>query len=376
MSTILSDNVNAPATLATFGGWHRRSSLPCVNDATQPTLEVALLTLAQARAILADPMRDQRYLDTRLGPMVAAYINWKKLGRPAATTMDRYERILAQLAVSIPPGIGIAELSSPELTLYLNDVPPDSWKLHRTVINGFLEWAINYDHRTAKNPIKLLPRMQPGPRRTITVFTEPEIDAIINAARLMDDPVRDHARAMLMVDSGCRKAELRMLRHQAIDPSRKLITVIGKGDKEREIPVHGEFWLAYERSLFEPIPRLDRLPQPEDYFWFPMRVAGEYQGRRRQVTKAYPDRPMGQRGFHEWWERIVGHAGVTYRKPHTTRHTYATAALEASEGDIYGVKELLGHSSVSTTELYLHAGKKAKESVARKLAAVRRGQRS
>ena len=160
----------------------------------------------------------------------------------------------------------------------------------------------------------------------------------------MDDPVRDRARAMLMFDSGCRKAELRMLRHAQIDPAKKLIAVIGKGDKEREIPVHGDFWLAYERTLFEPIPRLDRLPEPDDYFWFPMRVAGEYQGRERQVTKAYPDRPMGQRGFHDWWERLVGHSGVTYRKPHTTRHTYATAALEASDGDIYGVKELLGHA--------------------------------
>ena len=373
MSTIRVDNMNDPRDVAKRpGARHRRIKLPCVIDATQPPLEVALLTLAQARAILADPMRDMRYLDTRLGPMVAAYIAWKKLGRPAKTTIDTYERILARLAVDIPPGIGIAELSAAELGLYLNSVPPDSWKLHRTVINGFVEWAINYDHRSSKNPIKLLPRMQPGPRRTITVFTEAEIDAIISAASFMDDPIRDHARAILMVDTGCRKAELRMLQHQAIDPVKKLITVIGKGDKEREIPVHGEFWLAYERSLFEEIPGLERLPEPEDYFWFPMRVAGEYKGRRRQVTKAYPERPMGQRGFHEWWGRLVEHAGVTYRKPHTTRHTYATAALDASDGDIYGVKELLGHASVSTTELYLHAGKKAKESVARKLAAARR----
>ena len=85
---------------------------------------------------------------------------------------------------------------------------------------------------------------------------------------------------------------------------------------------------------------------------------------------------MSQRAMHEWWERLIGHAGVDYRKPHTTRHTYATAALEASDGDVYGVKELLGHASVRTTELYLHAGKKAKESVARKLAAARKEQRS
>src|SRR4029077_21295709 len=133
--------------------------------------------------------------------------------------------------------------------------------------------------------------------------------------------------------------------------------------------------LAYERTLFEPIPKLERLPESEDFFWFPMRIAGEYKGRERQVTAAYPERPMSPRAFHEWWERVVGHSNVAYRKPHTTRHTYAPAALEASDGDVYGVKEALGHSSVRTTELYLHAGMKAKESVARKLAAARRQSR-
>jgi integrase/recombinase XerD len=373
VSTILADNTNDPRdAVQRPGARHRRSSLPCVIDPTQPPLEVALLTLAQARAILADPMRDLAYLDTRLGPMVEAYIAWKKLGRVKKSTIDTYERRLARLAVGLPPGVGIAELDVADLSLYLNTVPPDSWAHDRTIINGFIEWAIEFDHRSAKNPIKRLPKMMPGPQRTIKVFTEREMDAIIAASRFMDDPVRDRARAQLLFDSGCRKAEVRMLQHRSIDPARKLITVIGKGDKERDIPIDGDFWLAYERSLFEPIPRLDRLPEPDDYFWFPMRVAGEYKGRERQVTKSYPERPMGSRGMHLWWTRLVAHSEVTYRKPHTTRHTYATAALDASEGDLYGVQQLLGHASVRTTELYLHAGKKAKESVARKLAAARR----
>ena len=318
-------------------------------------------------------MRDMRYLDTRLGPMVEAYIAWKKLGPPSPDD-DRHVRTHPGEARGLaPPGVGIADLGAAgSLSLYLERGPPDSWKLHRTIINGFFEWAINYDHRSAKNPIKLLPKMGPGPRRTTVVFSEQEIDAIVGAARYMDDPVRDHARAILMIDTGCRKAEMRMLRHRDIDPAGKVIKVVGKGDKEREIPVYGEFWLAYERSLFEPIPRLDRFPEPDDFFWFPMRVAGEYGNRERQVTKAYPETPMSPRCFHQWWGRLIGHSGVEYRKPHTTRHTYATAALEANEGDIHAVKELLGHASVSTTELYLHSAKKAKEDTARKLAAARR----
>jgi len=364
-----------PRAALTAGARHRRNRLPCGNDLTAAPLEVELLTLAQAVAILADPMRDMRYLETRLGPMVAAYIAWKKLGRIAKTTIDTYERRLARLAVALPPGVGIAELDVAELSLYLNTVPPDSWQHDRTIINGFIEWAIEFDHRSAKNPIKRLPKMQPGPQRNIKIFEENQIDAIIGAARFMDDPVRDEARAQLLFDSGCRKAELRMLQHHGIDPVKRIVTVIGKGDKERDIPVYGDFWMKYERSLFEPIPRLERLPEPTDYFWFPMRIAGAYQNRERQVTRAYPERPMSQRAMHEWWERLVGHSGVVYRKPHTTRHTYATAALEASKGDVYGVQQLLGHASLRTTELYLHASKKAKQSVAQEPAKARRKSR-
>jgi integrase len=58
-----------------------------------------------------------------------------------------------------------------------------------------------------------------------------------------------------------------------------------------------------------------------------------------------------------------------------TRHTYATAALDASEGDIYGVSQLLGHASTKTTEAYLHSSQRRKESVARKLAAARKNGR-
>jgi hypothetical protein len=157
----------------------------CGSDLTNdPPLEAALLTLAQARRILADPMRDMAYLETRLGPMVQAYIAWKKLGRPAKSTIDTYERRLARLAVGLPPGVGIAELDVAD-QLYLNTVPPDSWK-HTDDHQRVHEWAIIHDH-APKNPIKLLRRCS-RPAATVKVFTEDEIDAIVAAARFMDDP--------------------------------------------------------------------------------------------------------------------------------------------------------------------------------------------
>jgi site-specific recombinase XerC len=204
------------------------------------------------------------------------------------------------------------------------------------------------------------------------VFDAIERERIIDASRYMDDPARDRVRAHLLLDAGIRKGEAQGLLHGDVNPNRREIKVLGKNNKEREIPIEDDvFWLAWETGLLTPIPRLGRLPELGDHVWFPMRVAGEYKGRARQVTRAYPEKPMGSRGFHEWWERLVGHSGVDYRKPHMTRHTYATDAVDASEGDIYGVKELLGHANIATTQLYLHSSRRRKNSVAAQLARVR-----
>jgi site-specific recombinase XerC len=55
-----------------------------------------------------------------------------------------------------------------------------------------------------------------------------------------------------------------------------------------------------------------------------------------------------------------------------TRHTFATGVLDATKGDIYAVKELLGHESTKTTEIYLHSSRRRKEEAADAYARVRR----
>jgi integrase/recombinase XerC len=317
-----------------------------------------------------------RYLETDLGPHIAAYLRWYRAANPAPLTVDSKERELARLAVKLPAGVGI-EASMEDLLLVLDAIKPASWRKVRSHWKTFFDWAIETDRRVAKNPVTRLPKLLNQDKvRVLKTFTETERNLLVNAARFTDDPYRDKARVMLMLDSGFRKAELRGLRVGDINPNERIVTVIGKGDKEREVPLYGDFWLAWEQALLEELPRIGRQYRPDDYVWFGMRIAGEYMNRERQVIGVYPDRPMGQRGFHDWWVRLISHTDIPYRKPHMTRHTYATAALDASEGDIYGVSQLLGHASTKTTEAYLHSSQRRKESVARKLAAARRGNRN
>ena len=68
-------------------------------------------------------------------------------------------------------------------------------------------------------------------------------------------------------------------------------------------------------------------------------------------------------------------AGVRHRKPHMTRHTFATDVLDATEGDLYALKELLGHSSTRVTEVYLHSSRTRTAFAMEALAEYRRSNR-
>jgi integrase len=73
-----------------------------------------------------------------------------------------------------------------------------------------------------------------------------------------------------------------------------------------------------------------------------------------EPTWSDPSRHMAPSTFWRWWKACCGRAGVRYRKPHTSRHTYATKLLRAT-GDVAATQKALGHASVRTTiDVYTH----------------------
>lgn len=116
-------------------------------------------------------------------------------------------------------------------------------------------------------------------------------------------------------------------------------------------------------------PLLERSPTATDHLWYPVYRVGE------RVIGLKPERSLSYRGFYEWWKRVEAVAGVRHRKPHMTRHTFATDVLDATEGDLYAVKELLGHSSTKVTEVYLHSSRTRTASAVEALTAYRRANR-
>jgi len=148
--------------------------------------------------------------------------------------------------------------------------------------------------------------------------------------------LRDRAILELFYATGIRLSELTGLRIGSLDPIGEVVRVWGKGRKERIVPVGRRALTAVEEYL-------------------DARCVGE--GRTDRYAPLFPGRGPGpisgrqvQRIVQERLARAAGRRGMS---PHAIRHSFATHLLDRG-ADILSVKELLGHASLSTTQIYTH----------------------
>jgi integrase len=167
--------------------------------------------------------------------------------------------------------------------------------------------------------MRRVPKRKPAGQRVIDTFTPTEI------AMLVDLPVQDGALMAILLYAGLRKAEARNLRRRDVQLERGQIVVYdGKGGKDRAIVLHEIVAQAMADSKPGGGDVIDR------------------------------SRPIGEGTFHRWYGRCLEAAGVQYRHPHTTRHTFATEWLRAG-GRLSTLKGQMGHASIKTTsDLYEH----------------------
>lgn len=182
--------------------------------------------------------------------------------------------------------------------------------------------------------------LRPAPRRERRL---PHALALEDIERLIAQPegdgalaLRDRAMLELAYASGLRVSELCGLERRRVDLAGRLLTVAGKGGKERVVP----FGRAAARALRE---YLDR-------------------GRPQLAPRARHDAVFvnargGRLGRMGFWKILRGHAraaGISARvHPHALRHSFATHLLQGG-ADLRVVQELLGHASVTTTAIYTH----------------------
>jgi integrase/recombinase XerC len=186
-----------------------------------------------------------------------------------------------------------------------------------------------------------------GDGRLPRVLSQSELDVLLDEppARVDDDPeavrLRDDALLELLYGSGLRVAELCGLRPDDIDVRRRLVTVWGKGSKQRQVPISPPAAAAVAGWLERGRGALVTGETPVDALFLNRR------GRR-----------LGPRDVR----RVLDHRAAAPTHPHALRHSFATHLLDGG-ADLRVVQELLGHSSLRTTQVYTHVSTERLKSV-------------
>jgi integrase/recombinase XerC len=372
VSTILADNTNDPRdAVQRPGARHRRSQLPCGNDLTQ-----ALFTLAEARAILDNPVLDKRYQQTPLGADVARFMHWFEHEAFASKDSVRdYEPPLAHLATDNPT-LGILDFTPPAGVALLRACMARHWsttpkgtpttprtkKKIRSIWVSFFDWAIE-ECELPGNPARALkmPKVRDVDRKT---FTESFVKKVLAA----QDYVGDWVLAYLILRYGLRRSGIQNIQLKHFDFEMRELTVHTKNGRVYPIPiVEPVFWrrlgeLQLEAQLDQEdylLYRRDtrRRRVPIDQADEMLMIQGEPVGYGEVTTRTHsPKRSSGQT-VHRWWYRCLQGAalvdpGVTAgANMHRGRHTTGRA-VQRHSGDLKITQQILGHIDMRTTSIY------------------------
>ncbi len=311
--------------------------------------------------------RDLPHRDRGLVEAFLAYLDAER--RLSPNTVAAYRRDLLHLLAFLERGrSGLSRATYHDLRRFLAQQTTRGYaraSIARRVaaIRSFYRWARSRG-LVETDPSALLGRPK-------IVSRLPAVLRPAEAARLVEAPtgpptsgegepdperavaLRDRAVLELLYGSGLRVGEVAGLTVDRVDLARERVRVVGKGGKEREVPLSEYARDAVARYLDRGRPALAR---PAD--------------RRTGATEALflnrRGRPATPRDLRRIVERYVRHELSGRRvTPHTLRHAFATHLLEGG-ADIRVVQELLGHASVATTQRYTHVSR------ARLFAAYRR----
>ena len=269
------------------------------------------------------------------GPVEAFLEHLRVERNVSAHTRDAYQRDLAALcAWAAMRSRGVLELRNDEIRAFVasehrRGLSPKSLQRRLSACRSFYLWLLKRG-RIDANPADAI-RAPKAARKLPQVLDVDEAVQLVEVATDAPLGLRDRALLELFYSSGLRLSEVCALKWADLDFAQGLVTVLGKGSKQRIVPVG-----SHARNALAAL-REEAAGQPGD-FVFPGRGGAQISSRAVQLRV----------------KKLAAQRGVYKRvHPHLLRHSFASHVLESS-GDLRGVQELLGHADISTTQIYTH----------------------
>ena len=279
---------------------------------------------------------------------IREYKNYLKLERGlSGNSIEAYLRDIAKLQQycdNDSTSIGVEQVSTVDLTAFLvtlNQVGLSAHSQARIIsgIKGFYKYLLSEKKITA-DPTTLIDAPKLG-RKLPDTLDVIEIDQILEAIdHSKPEGARNRAIIEVLYSSGLRVSELINLRKSNLFLEAGFVRVIGKGNKERLVPIGREASKSLELYLEEIRPHQPIKPGEEDMVFL--------NRRGKRLTRVM---------IFTIIKNLTATAGIRKTvSPHTFRHSFATHLIEGG-ADLRAVQEMLGHESITTTEIYTHLDK-------------------
>jgi integrase/recombinase XerD len=276
------------------------------------------------------------------------YLHYLQLQRNASPNtiasyrldLDRYVRFLQRANVTSPEQVSEEHTALFLRSLRKRGLSPRSITRSFSAIRGFHKFLVG-DGAARNNPTETLdpPKLS---RHLPDVLTAAEVECILQqpapgAKDVRHLWLRDRTILEVLYATGIRVSELLGLRRQDIQAEDGTVRVYGKGSKERLVPIGPSALSWIERYRTECRPLLHRSSQSTDVMFLNARGRPMTRMAIWKIVQTYSRRAKVEKAVH----------------PHTFRHSFATHLLEGG-ADLRAVQEMLGHSDISTTQIYTH----------------------
>ena len=218
---------------------------------------------------------------------------------------------------------------------------------HRSVnrklsaLKGFYKFLVEVED-VDKNPARGIPSLKEK-KRLVRALTQEEMNLLLNQNLFSNDRLgrRDRFILFTLYAFGLRRSELLNLQKSSIDINGGKIRVLGKGNKERELPCISE-WVELYKTYCLDWPELEL---KETLFF-------DENGNSLEPRRLYSI-------VHSYIKEV---SNIDSKSPHVLRHTFATHLLDMG-ADLSAIRELLGHTNLSATQIYTHASMEHLKSV-------------